>query len=446
MNILRAVTVVGSLYALMRNRLGLAVGTPLLEQEISVTAAPDRRMVVSTHEPVAGFAQYHGEVADAAALIALHTFGGTTLVTHPRCVQPGDTARRADRPGYLQLCIAGHGTAAADWAELPLSSVIAALVTDMAEALSAKQDASATLTALAALTTTETGRGLLTVANLGALRTLLSLGIAEISGLTGALNGKWGTPANAAVLAELADASGVLTYKGAGLGGAGITVAADGPPVAAYTYASPGDAHGYIYAIATLFGGRAWQAPGVSAFAATGEVGCLRSSEYIGSALLSVDRSAGVNVHTQSAAGSWQAWDLGAGNEFRPTGYTVRNRGLWGGIAIRNWKLQGTNNIASWTVGAVDAATWTDIDTRTGDTTMANNADAWAYYACAQPAVGYRYLRIVLTGTDADGSYYLAVGEVEFYGAAGAVPQLPDWADVWLTDGADHYWPAVTAG
>ena len=270
---------------------------------------------------------------------------------------------------------------------------------------------------------------------------------ADVSGLEAALAGKWATPSNAGVLADLADADGVLTYKGAGVGGAGagVIVAEDGPPVDAYTYASAGDANGFIYAIATLFGGRPWQAPGVAAFAGAGKVGCLRSSEYTGSALLSVDRSYGVNVHTQSAAGAWQAWDLGAGNEFRPTGYTVRNRGLYGGIAIRNWKLQGTNNIASWTVSAVGAAEWTDIDTRTGDTTMANDADAWAYYACAQPATGYRYLRIVLTGTDANGSYYLAIGEFEIYGAAGVVPQLPEWANVWLTDGAGHYWPAYAA-
>ena len=175
----RARAVVGSLYALMRNRLGLNVATPLGAQELSCTVAPDRRLVVLGHEPIAGFPADHGTVADEAAMLALHTLDSITLLTEPRVVVPGDIVRRADSPGAYWLCIRGHGQLASDWITLP---------------------------SLAAL-------------------------LGYVSSLSSDIAGKWSTPPNAAVLAALAVEDGALTLDGvpvgAGPGSARATAAID---------------------------------------------------------------------------------------------------------------------------------------------------------------------------------------------------------------------------
>ena len=123
----RAVTTVGSLYALMRQRLRLNVKTPLLAQEISATSAPDRPLVVSTITPIAGFPVDHGIVAGEAAMLALHTFDRGTLLAQPTFVGPGDSVLRADDPGWRWHCISGHGTTLADWERRPLGGALATL-------------------------------------------------------------------------------------------------------------------------------------------------------------------------------------------------------------------------------------------------------------------------------------------------------------------------------
>lgn len=122
MSIARITPIVGSLYALFRNRLGLNVATPLGAQELSCAVAPDRRLVVLGHEPIACFARDFGEVADEAAMLALHTLDSTTLLAEPTFVAPGDSCLRADDPGWRWHCMAGHGTALAEWERRPLTA------------------------------------------------------------------------------------------------------------------------------------------------------------------------------------------------------------------------------------------------------------------------------------------------------------------------------------
>lgn len=129
--IARCRTVVGSLYGLLRNRLGINVATSLEAQELSCTVAPARRLVVLGHEPIAGFARDHGTVADEAAMLALHTLDSTTLIAEPRFVAPGDSVLRTDDPGWRWHCIAGHGTTLSDWERRPLSSKIAAIEVEL---------------------------------------------------------------------------------------------------------------------------------------------------------------------------------------------------------------------------------------------------------------------------------------------------------------------------
>lgn len=144
--IARARTVIGSLYGLMRNALGLNVATPLESQELSCTVSPDRRLVVLGHDPIAGFARDHGTVADEAAMLALHTLDSTTLLAEPTFVAPGDSCLRADAPGWRWHCIAGHGQSLSDWERRPLGGAIA----DLASGVAGAQPLDADLTAIAA--------------------------------------------------------------------------------------------------------------------------------------------------------------------------------------------------------------------------------------------------------------------------------------------------------
>ena len=173
--IARCRTVVGSLYGLLRNRLGLSVATPLGAQELSATIAPDRRLVVLGHEPIAGFTRDHGTVADEAAMLALHTLDGATLLAEPTFVAAGDSVLRTDDPGWRWHCLCGHGTQLSDWERHPLAGSLSGLavsghtheitdITELQSELDGKQAASANLTALASIASTTAGRNLLTVA------------------------------------------------------------------------------------------------------------------------------------------------------------------------------------------------------------------------------------------------------------------------------------------
>lgn len=174
MSIARCRTVVGSLYALMRNALGLNVATPLESQELSCTVSPDRRLVVLGHEPIAGFARDYGTVADEAAMLALHTLDSATLLAEPTFVAPGDSCLRADDPGWRWNCISGHGQALSDWERRPLAGALTGLavsghthsmadVSGLAGALEARQPASDSLSALARVTPTASGLTLLSI-------------------------------------------------------------------------------------------------------------------------------------------------------------------------------------------------------------------------------------------------------------------------------------------
>ena len=167
----------GTLWSLARNRdITTGVGK-MLPQDIGVVT--DRPAVSLQWELVAGWPVDHGEVADEAAMLALHTYnspaGDTPLL---RYVAPGDSCTRADDPGWRWHCISGHGQALADWERRPLTAALSNLaVTGHTHPISA------------------------------------------VAGLQSALDSKQPTLTNAVVVAELADDDGALTYRGTPLGG-----------------------------------------------------------------------------------------------------------------------------------------------------------------------------------------------------------------------------------
>lgn len=408
----RSVTTVGSLYALMRQRLRLNVKTPLLTQEISATSAPDRPLVVSTLTPIAGWPVDHGTVADEAAMLALHTLDSTTLLTEPTFVAPGDSCLRADDPDWRWHCISGHGTTLADWERRPLAGALSGLalsghthplasLAEVVTALEGKQAASANLTALAVVASSAVGRALLAIA----------------------------TPSGPKIPQLNADGTVTPIDVPSGGGSGGLVATTDSPPdqERSFGWVSNGDANGYIYYRGANDGTAAWSNPHTS-----GRVTVVRSSDSQGSPAVLVDRSGGKNCHTNDGIGEWVCVDLGANHSIRPSDYTLRNRGQYNGYPLRNWKLQGSNDVAGNTVSQINAATWTDLDIRTNDIAQADAADAWGKWSLTPPATAYRWLRVLCTEPS---GYYLCIAEVEVYGLAVASVPLPAGALGWMTDG-----------
>jgi len=87
------------------------------------------------------------------------------------------------------------------------------------------------------------------------------------------------------------------------------------------------------------------------------------------------------------------------------TYYSIRADGS--DALIRNWTLQGSN----------DKSNWVDLSVHINDSSVATRGKIAAFPVTSREAKKpYRYLRIVITGSAADGSYLLAICGIEFYG------------------------------
>ena len=173
-------------------------------------------------------------------------------------------------------------------------------------------------------------------------------------------------------------------------------------------YATNGDTNGVCYWIGTNYGQSAWSNPHLS-----GRVTCQMSSIDQGAPENLVDRAGGKVNQTKNIPNSWDFIDLGKGNQLIPKHYTLQNRGMHLEHVIRNWKLQGSNNVASNTIADIESATWVDLDVRINDTTMADAPDAWGNYQVSNIITGYRWLRILQNGLTSHGTNYLLVSEFD---------------------------------
>ena len=177
------------------------------------------------------------------------------------------------------------------------------------------------------------------------------------------------------------------------------------------TYVSDGDTNGVMYFAGTYFGEAAWANP-----ASLGVVPIVRNNEAVGNASMLVDRSTASETYQDNTANNFIAMDMGGGRSLVLKKYTLRLRTVENARAIRNWKMQGTNTLSSFSVADIAAATWTDIDVRSGDTTMPATAGAWALYTLSTTPAAYRYLRLLQTGTNSSGDLYVTLTDLELYG------------------------------
>ena len=434
MSIARCRTVVGSLYALMRNALGINVATSLESQELSCTVAPDRRLVVLGHDPIAGFTRDHGTVANEAAMLALHTLDSTTLLAEPTFVAPGDSCIRADDPGWRWHCISGHGQSLSDWERRPLAGAIAAEVAGLDAALDGKQPLASALTTLSGVDLTDVGLALLGLdPPTGDPRVVQvsSDGTVQLveAGDGGTGGGVLPAPNNGAgVLVSNGQAWYALSSPTPGsalvLNQAGVPVWATvegitydpnaGQPqitggTLQCTYSAGGDGNGIFYALGTNLRRQAWANP-VSSWP---KIRALDSNNGTAGPTGAAGRTEN-STSVTSTANTWCAFDLGQRRQMAVTDYTYRT-GAGASYALRNWKLQGSNNVAAWNVTDINAATWVDIDTHADDTTISTTG--YYRFACnGDTETRFRFLRLVMTGVNADNDWRLIFGNLEFYG------------------------------
>lgn len=176
-----------------------------------------------------------------------------------------------------------------------------------------------------------------------------------------------------------------------------------------FNYSFNGDANGVCYYAGTGYGRYPfWVNPHT-----TGRV-VVTFSSNTGFEVQTTNRQGGANSFTANTANSWIALDLGEGRTLSPNYYSLQHDNQ-SQYYLRNWKIQGSNNAASNSVSALAAATWTDLDTRTSDTTI-NAPEAWVSKPISGVTTGYRWLRVMQTGTNSSGNTNLLLGEFEFYG------------------------------
>lgn len=176
-----------------------------------------------------------------------------------------------------------------------------------------------------------------------------------------------------------------------------------------FTYVSDGDANGVLYFLGTNFGSIAWTNPHTA-----GRCVVVRSSDEGGGAVDIVDRATN-NTFSADAANSYISIDLGALHLLVLNKLTLRNRSF-ADRAIRNFRIQGSNNSAGNSIAQLNAATWANIAVYSGDTTMAANADQFASYDGWSVPAGYRWIRILQDGLNSSGDNYLTLAEIEYYG------------------------------
>lgn len=177
-----------------------------------------------------------------------------------------------------------------------------------------------------------------------------------------------------------------------------------------FVYASDGDLNDVFYFIGRNDGVDPWVNP-YPTFIDT-----LFSSLQGGNLLNPTDRIASGDPGSNNVANSWLTFDLGASRTLVLATYSILNRLSDGTRALRNFKVRGTNTVASFDNTGIDGASWTDIDDRVADTTMSTVANTWATYVVGSTPSAYRYIQLLQTGVNALGDDYLLLNEVQLYG------------------------------
>lgn len=163
-------------------------------------------------------------------------------------------------------------------------------------------------------------------------------------------------------------------------------------------FSSFGDQQGVFWYLGTNGLSQNWVNP-----VTLGALNISASSLLAGTVNQIVDRASNSLWYTANSPNQSVVFDLWRWR-LTPTDYVIRHSGETG-FYLRNWKLQGSN----------DNATWIDLDTRSNNTTI-NAINAWGRFSVSGATASYRYLRLLQTGVNSNNDNFLVLAEVEFYG------------------------------
>lgn len=187
-------------------------------------------------------------------------------------------------------------------------------------------------------------------------------------------------------------------------------VAATDVTIIPRTFSAIDDTNGLMYWLGTHAADgsvRAWQNPSLDAGAL---VASASAPLYSGYPIEQATDHAGAGarpalVQTGSPVGAWVQWRIAdSKRKFKPNYYVLHGNDEAGSAQLRSWKLQGSN----------DGASWTDLDVRASDSTIGQNVPRG--FAVADAGQSFSYFRILQTGVNSDNSSWLAIGEIELYG------------------------------
>lgn len=167
-----------------------------------------------------------------------------------------------------------------------------------------------------------------------------------------------------------------------------------------YSGSTP-DTNGIIYFAGTNFGQATWSNPHNAS-----RLIVAYSTTTSGTPANLVDRAVNTANRTNNTANSWMRVDFGLGRSVRPVFYVLQHDNT-AGAYLRTWKLQGSNDTSF--------VLWDDLDVRTNDTTI-NAVNAFGGFAITPVTTSYRYLRVLQTDVNSDGTNTLVIAEFEVYG------------------------------
>lgn len=178
-------------------------------------------------------------------------------------------------------------------------------------------------------------------------------------------------------------------------------------PEREFVYTSDFDDRGVLYYLGTHGYTQPWQNPAVigavsvSSSPLASKPPCSPSSAIVGREI--------VRCVTVPGKDAWFAVDF-LQHRLRPTAYTLRHYSSWDTECLRDWKLQASN----------DGKKWTKLLSHKKDCSLNKRGDShtWAIPRTKKP---YRLFRILQTGKNSNGHWYLALSGFEIYGTLSAV-------------------------
>ncbi len=116
--------------------------------------------------------------------------------------------------------------------------------------------------------------------------------------------------------------------------------------------------------------------------------------------------NAAVRSLTMPESNAWYQVDF-RNNTVAPTHYSLRHYSTWDTEALRNWKLQASNN----------GLTWTTLREHVDDTALSGAGDTHTWEIDhPSAALGYRMFRVLQTGLNSNNHNYLALSGFELHG------------------------------